>query len=87
MKKPNRLLRMQAGPPLPLKRMPTLAEGSRYKCRRVSGALWRLLEYRDVNNDSQKSKYPHARPKMRWVCIAIGTKALKTIAFRLNLLP
>lgn len=60
----------------------------RYKCRRVSGTrhMWRLLEFRSVNTKPKGWKNM-TQNRYRWVCIAIGTKALNDVALKLNLLP
>lgn len=48
-----------------------------YKVRRVGGELYRLLELRKLQKTG----------RVRYVCIAIGTKALHGVADRLNLIP
>ena len=85
-----RLLKPQAGGPTLRRRHVALrpqddvlfGDNARkhYKCRRAGGELWRLMEYRQIKTKRKNLVY-------RWVCVAIGTKALKEIAFRLNLLP
>lgn len=74
-----KIMRKQAGLPIP-KRKPALNTRYPYRTVKVGHSLWKLYEHRVITT-KRKNKV------MRWVCVAIGTKHLQDIAFKLNLFP